>query len=441
MATFERGLQITQSSQGDGTASSDQRPVSISARLGRLQFHKSGKFRVLQLAAIEDGPHVSPDTIKLIETSLDTARPDIVIFTGNQIAGYDAAYSTTFRKRRSNGMLQAISSQVRARNDQDIKHTRELVRGSMAQFLKPLIDRGIPWVVTYGNHDFQCGLDLEELDAMYREFPGCMNVEPHVANPKQPQRLPGSLLPDQLIYSCEPGTLALPVSDLNREHTVMALMLINSGDYARAGGYGSPSTQALDFMQAMHDVMQARSLVFQHFALQQYYRLLKHVPPNAAHAIQGYRTFSDHYYILNDELVEPGGYLGEGISCPDEDPGEFEVLAAGRYLGVMAGHDHRNGFVGRLDQLLLVATPTCGFGSYGPAPERCAARLVEFDLRHPHEPRTQLLEFGTLVGKPTSRRAYTFAVGDQAQLPGKSTDLLTKPSKLTTLLPRLRGRR
>ena len=34
----------------------DERPVSISARLGRLQFHRSGKFRVLQLADIQDGP-------------------------------------------------------------------------------------------------------------------------------------------------------------------------------------------------------------------------------------------------------------------------------------------------------------------------------------------------------------------------------------------------
>ena len=45
----------------------DGRPVSISARLGRLQFHYSGKFRVLQIADIQDGPKVSKDTIALIE--------------------------------------------------------------------------------------------------------------------------------------------------------------------------------------------------------------------------------------------------------------------------------------------------------------------------------------------------------------------------------------
>ena len=78
----------------------DDRPLSVSARLGRLQFHQSGKFRVLQLADIQDGPKVSKDTVKLIEASLDATRPDIVIFTGNQIAGYDPAYAQTTRKRR-----------------------------------------------------------------------------------------------------------------------------------------------------------------------------------------------------------------------------------------------------------------------------------------------------------------------------------------------------
>ena len=42
----------------------DDRPLSVSARLGRLQFHQSGKFRVLQLADIQDGPKVSKDTVK-----------------------------------------------------------------------------------------------------------------------------------------------------------------------------------------------------------------------------------------------------------------------------------------------------------------------------------------------------------------------------------------
>lgn len=97
----------------------DGRPVSISARLGRLQFHYSGKFRVLQIADIQDGPKVSKDTITLIEASLDATRPDLVIFSGNQIAGYDPAFADSFRKRRWCNEPIAESA---------LNHTRALVR-------------------------------------------------------------------------------------------------------------------------------------------------------------------------------------------------------------------------------------------------------------------------------------------------------------------------
>ena len=87
---------------------SRHRPLSVSTRLGRLQFHESGKFRVLQLSDIQDGPNVSNDTIRLIAAAADAARPDVVIFTGNQIAGYDSAYADTFRKRTWRTPLERI---------------------------------------------------------------------------------------------------------------------------------------------------------------------------------------------------------------------------------------------------------------------------------------------------------------------------------------------
>ena len=167
-------------------------------------------------------------------------------------------------------------------------------------------------------------------------------------------------------------------------------------------------------------------MVFQHMPMPEYYNVLKPVAANAAFAMQGYRSHADTYYVLDELQTQPGGYLGEGISCPDTS-GEFELLREGDF-GVVAGHDHRNGFVGEHEGLLLIATPTCGFNTYGPAPAKRATRLIEFDIRHPYEPRTQLLEFGELVGKPSSKRAYTYAVNQTTPGEGEGDDLLRKPS-------------
>ena len=475
---------------------------------------------MLQLADIQDGPNVAKDTIRLIEAALDASRPDLVVFTGNQIAGYDTAYAGTFRKRRWEHVQNRLDRLSGRRREIELERTRRLVTASIARFVKPLIERGVPWAVTYGNHDFQCGLDNAELDAIYREFDGCVNppLQPAsapvaaadanaagdaaatvanatVANADASAAgaiapvlaMPRSGLPDQPLYPCSPGTFAMPVLGADDDRTVMGLVLLDSGDYARDGGYGSPSAHDLDFLRRVMDAIAdadsggasaaygaagaagavgvagaadvdgaadaagapktaaranatPRSLIFQHMPLPQFYGLLRQVPATADRAIEGYRTFTGRHYVLDESRTQPGSYLGEGISCPDHDSGEWGVLQqSGNCFGVVAGHDHRNGFVGTLGGMMLVATPTCGFGSYGPAPEQRAARLFEFDIRHPYEPRTQLLQFGDLVGKPSSRKAYAYDIADMRP-DSEGMDLLRRPSVWRTIRQLFRRR-
>ena len=123
-------------------------------------------------------------------------------------------------------------------------------------------------------------------------------------------------------------------------------------------------------------------MVFQHFPIEQYYRLLKPVAATAARAIEGYRNFAGRHFVLNEDKTQPGSYLGEGVSCPDADSGEFAILDKAGYFAISAGHDHRNAFVGSVPvgtdgdrQMMMVASPTSGFGSYGPVPAKRAARL------------------------------------------------------------------
>ncbi|WP_032742635.1 metallophosphoesterase, partial [Bifidobacterium breve] len=62
--------------------------------------HGDGTFRVLQMADVQDGPDVDPDTVALIEAAIREAKPDLVVFTGDQIRGYDPAWMRTFLRRR-----------------------------------------------------------------------------------------------------------------------------------------------------------------------------------------------------------------------------------------------------------------------------------------------------------------------------------------------------
>lgn len=409
----------------------DRRPVSVSARLGRLQFHNSGKFRVLQVSDVQVGARASQDTVALIAASLDTVRPDVVIFTGNQIAGYDPAFAETFTKRLWS---------TREGSDEALARTRRKVHDVIAQFLAPLIERGVPFAVTFGNHDFQCGLTNAQLNDIYRTFPGCLNpsssagaTEPSDDFGRDAQVKSGALS-DQTIIPFAPGTFAMPVRGPEGAADVLALALLDSGSYAQGGGFAPPDHEALAFLQTAPRRTGAKTMLFQHMPLPQYYDLLKPVAPTTAYAMQGYRAHADRYYVLDEGKTQVGGYMGEGISCPDASD-EFAMLHDG-LVGVSAGHDHRNGFVGTVDGTMLIATPTCGFDTYGPAPDHRATRLIEFDIRHPYEPRTQLLTFGELVGKPSSKKTYTYAINAKPPQDGEGDDLLRRPSLWSKLLGR-----
>lgn len=192
-----------------------------------------------------------------------------------------------------------------------------------------------------------------------------------------------------MIASGEPGTFSMPVCD-ESGNTVFGIVLVDSGDYSETGGYGAPSQTALRFLRTVPQWFGegVESIVFQHMPLPQYYRVLKPVPRTTDRSVEGYRNYSGSYFVLDDAKTERGGYLGEGVSCPDLDSGEFDILRDSHaYFAVAAGHDHRNAFAGEYAGVQMIATPTCGFDSYGPIPERRAARLFEFDERHPFSPR------------------------------------------------------
>ena len=112
-----------------------------------MKFREDGTFHILQFADIQELPEASEDTMALIRRALDTARPDLVVLTGDQLKGYSRA----FRKKPG--------------------QTEKAIRG----ILEPIVSRGIPFAVTFGNHDRQSGMSNEEQMGIYRRIPGCVD--------------------------------------------------------------------------------------------------------------------------------------------------------------------------------------------------------------------------------------------------------------------------
>ena len=411
-----------------------------------LRFRKDGTFRVLQMADIQDKPDVEPDTIRLIAEAIRKADPDLVVFTGDQVRGYDPAYIDTFLRRRGEqpgarvrlvteveARLQGVRRRIAARRhpglpavedtltiDDLMEETRVKVRDTFAAFLGPLIGAGVPFAATYGNHDFQCGILAEEQDDIYREFPGCLNPKAGTNG-------------DSL--ALEAGTFALPVEASDGSGRIaMSVMMVNSGDYAGnpderdaqyplyatnprgldladSDGYGTPSEEAVAWLADVQKELGARNgdgrpvpaIAFQHIPPQEFYDVLREVPSYTPNAVEGSRTFAGRCFVLDETKCRPGSRLGEAIGCADENVGQVETMrGAGGYFALFCGHDHKNAFVGHEHGMDLGYAPTCGFECYGPKSRYRGVRLFEFHEGNPAGYVTRMLTWGDLVGRYSS---------------------------------------
>ncbi|KFI47958.1 metallophosphoesterase family protein [Bifidobacterium amazonense] len=415
-----------------------------------LRFRRDGSFRILQMADIQDGPNVKPDTIRMIEAAIKAADPDLIVFTGDQIRGYDPAYIDTFLRRRGENpgakvrlvteveaKLQGIKRRIAARRNPDLPpsedvvtlddlldDTRQKVRDTFSAFLSPAIKAGVPFAATYGNHDFQCGILADEQDDIYREYPGCMNPAPGTSE-----------------LAIEPGTFALPIESSDGSGRVaMSVTLVNSGDYAGkpeendaqypryvansrgldladSDGYGTPSDKAVAWLGDVQRSLATRNgdgkpvptIAFQHIPPQEFYDCLKEVPAWTPNAVEGARNYAGHCYVLNHEVCRPGSRLGEAIGCADDNVGEVDAMRrAGGYFALFCGHDHKNSFVGHVDGIDLGYAPTCGFECYGPKSRYRGVRLFEFREDAPQLYVTRMLTWGELVGRYSGNELRVF---------------------------------
>lgn len=325
-------------------------------------FRSDGTFRIMQFADIQDVAPVSPGSLALMAAALDAERPDLVVLTGDQIKGYAPAF-----RHKSPQKLERLT-----------RHTIE-------QMCAPMVSRGIPFVVTYGNHDRQCGLDNAAQEAIYRAQPGCLN--------------------ENAWAELCPGTLCLPVlaSDENSDEARLAIWLADSGAGASGGGYEAFPAETLDWLTVTADRLATEEnhpvpgILFQHIPLPQVYDCLRPARENEK-GVPGYRThYTPRLKLVCDEHYLESGTLREPVCCPDMDSGEFDALSQqGSVFGVFFGHDHKNTLVTHYRGMRLGYAPTAGFGSYGPSVER-ATRVFTFTENDPASFETHLLDYNTLV--------------------------------------------
>lgn len=337
-----------------------------------LRFNSDHKFKIIQIADTQEIPAVSPDTLSLINNALDREKPDLVIFTGDQIKGYSKKF----------------------------KKDPVIIENTIDILVEPIAKRNIPFMVTYGNHDAQCGVDNRGQYKFYAKY--------------------DNFISGDLRNTDDVGTADIQIYSSTEDKPVFELYIIDSHGKAKDGaGYAPVDKKQIEWYVSRREQLKAEngdylpSLVFQHIPVPEFFDVIKKVPKGTKGAVPAYGAHENEYFVLNDETIAEGGFMLESPASPDVNTGEFEAMSEkGDVLGIYVGHDHNNSFVVKYKGVDLGYTQGAGFNVYGPGENR-GVRIFELDETAPREYKTHTATFkelcGTKIKTPVKEFIYKHA--------------------------------
>lgn len=236
---------------------------------GQLRFGSDGKFKIVQFTDVhyKYGNPMSDVAVQCIAEVVDTEKPDLVIFTG------DIVYAAPARE-------------------------------GIAEVLRPLAERNIPFVVTLGNHDDEQDLTRAEVYDYVRSYTNC--IQPHGEN------------------------YVLEISG-KRDSTAALIYCMDSHSYTPiegVGRYGWHSREQVNWYAdrsaaytASNGGTPLMALAFFHIPLPEFQ----------------YASVVDGQPLI--------GIRREKVTCPVLNTGLYTAMReCGDVAGIFAGHDHNNDY-------------------------------------------------------------------------------------------------
>ena len=318
----------------------------------RLCFREDGTFRILNLSDFQDDAYFSGLTAAFIRKSIEKYDPDVIVLTGDNIAGY--------------WCLSPEASEVAIRS-----------------FMEIFEEAGVPVAFVFGNHDDEGNaLSKQEQMKIYNEYSVSLGVDEADTGTD----LSGT------------GTYCVPVYESASSDTVkFVLWLFDSGSddaMEEAAGYDHVRADQIEWYRGESARLEAENggsvpgIAFQHVIVKEIYDALDEVPKDTP----GAHPRNGKWYALPDTAA-PGSSLYESPAPSEKNAGLFEAFVeTGNVLATVSGHDHVNSFVVPYRGVDLICTPSCGFCSYGSEAAR-GARIFDISLDDPSRYTTETYLF------------------------------------------------
>lgn len=182
-----------------------------------LRFNSNGKFRILHLTDIhevdpamddDEDPEIpkrkSEETINVIRKCVELAKPDLVVFGGDNISGFWEEF------------------------------TYEYMRSTIKKIIAPIAEKNIPLAIVFGNHDAESAYVNP---FMQRENQICVYCEYDNFR---------SSMNDEDVFGC--ANCSLPVLHSNSDKIAWNIWCVDSNDYIRQSDYSRPVDLGYDYV-------------------------------------------------------------------------------------------------------------------------------------------------------------------------------------------------
>ena len=329
-----------------------------------LQFGDDGKFQILVLADVQDDNPVNEDTLQYIREALDTVKPDLVVFNGDNITTDDkAAYD---------------------------------------QLMHPLVERGQKFTFVFGNHDVEDrSLTHEDILEIFQSYEGCLAYDA-----------------DPALHGCANHNLPILSSDGTK--VAFNLWMFDSGDYIKnedgSWYYDEYDSRVYDcvrkdqiewYKNESKKLEEANggkvpSIAFQHIITEEGVAAILPEIPSFLGILGRSFTNGNAYSFVPVFTRIKSGFIFEP-PCPSTDnEGQWDAFVErGDVLGCVFGHDHVNSFIAEYNGVDVIMTPGITSESYND-PMLRGGRIITIDENDPWNYETEILHFHALALKEGS---------------------------------------
>lgn len=377
---------------------------SSAAYTDKFTFDENGEFTIVQLTDIQDDKEVHEDALALITKAMSRYSPDLVVLTGDNIAGKMSADDTW---------------------------------SSIRQFLNPIINAGVPYAMTFGNHDEE-DASLVDTPSNQEQYDFAVGLSDYGVD-FDVDSLSGV------------GTGGIPIYSRDGSTIKFAVFPVDSGNYDENGDYDHVKQDQLDYYEeTVASYGSVPHLVFQHIIIPEVYdKLLVKAESTTPGAIQGHGNWSSNYYVLDPSNPTITGQMYEQ-PCPSAiNGGQYDAMVrTGCMVGNFVGHDHKNNFVGTTaDGITIGYTEAVTMHSYGHKDPACRVFTIKEDGTYTSK-NIRLSEMGmeeaddyehdTIAGTPTvPSRIIVGAAGNSLsqQMLGNTIQLYTVNHRTQALYP------